>query len=105
LKDPLIKSPYLDYNSVKVGQTLLATIIEVNEKDKFIKLSLNDFVKGKLHLEHMSDYPLKVIPPKFRETGKTIKVRVWNVEADKRSIEFTKKETFIKDKDSKVPVY
>jgi len=82
----------------------MASISQINEKDKSIKLLVNDFVKGSLHLEHMSDFPLKVIPPKFLQLGKQIKVRVWSVDPDRRSLEFTKKDTFMKET-SKVPVY
>ena len=61
---------------------------------------MNDFVKGVLTLEHMADHPLKVIPPKFLEVGKRIKVRVFNI--DRRLVTFTKKDTLMKEK---TPVY
>jgi len=57
-------------------------------------LSLNDFVKGTLKLEHMSDFPSKTIPPKFATVGKQIKVRVFSV--DERKVLFTKKDTLMK---------
>ena len=63
-------------------------------------MALNDFVKGTLSLNHMADHPLKVMPPKFCQEGKQIKVRVFSV--DKRAIEFTKKDSLLKDK---APVY
>lgn len=65
-------------------------------------MKVNDFVKGRLYLEHMADLPLKVIPPKMTAVGKEIKVRVFSVDYKTRYIEFTKKETLFKDK---TPVY
>lgn len=50
----------------------------------------------------MNDFPIKVIPPKFTKVGKEIKVRVFNVDANARCLEFTKKETLLK---AKTPVY
>ena len=50
----------------------------------------------------MADNPLKVLPPKFQEVGKEIRVRVLNVDASKRSLEFTKKDTLMKES---TPVY
>lgn len=42
----------------------------------------------------MADYPIKVIPPKFAQTGKQIKVRVFLLE--ERSLVFTKKDSLMK---------
>lgn len=75
---------------------LNATIDEVNETSKYIQLRLNEFVRGKLFIEHMADFPLKVIPPKFKTIGKEIKVRIFNVDAESRDLEFTKKDSFMK---------
>lgn len=63
---------------------------------------MNDFVKGRLYLEHMADFPLKVIPPKYRDINKTLKMRVLNVDKKTRTLEFTRKDTLLK---AKVPVY
>jgi len=60
-------------------------------------LRLNDFVKGTLNLEHMAENSIKVMPPKYQEIGKEIKVRVFNVDAGKRSLVFTKKDSFMKE--------
>jgi ribosomal protein S1 len=65
-------------------------------------LRLNEFVKGKLFIEHMADFPIKVIPPKMKQIGKEIKVRVFYVDSEDRDLEFTKKETLLK---AKTPVY
>jgi len=43
---------------------------------------------------------LKVVPPKFAQTGKEIKVRVFSVEG--RHVEFTKKDSLMKEN---IPVY
>jgi len=48
----------------------------------------------------MADHPLKVVPPKFTQTGKEIKVRVFSVEG--RHVEFTKKDSLMKEN---IPVY
>lgn len=90
----------LDYKNLRAGDTHTATIDSVDQTNKKVTLKLNDFVKGFLTLEHMADHPLKVIPPKFTQTGKEIKVRVFNV--DGRHIEFTKKDSLLKEN---VPVY
>jgi ribosomal protein S1 len=90
----------MDYSSLEVGQFVNATIDSVNEVKKTVSLSLNDFVKGTLKLEHMADYPIKVIPPKFTQTGKQIKVRVFSV--DERQVIFTKKDSLMKHD---VPLY
>jgi hypothetical protein len=49
-------------------------------------------------MEHMSEMPIKTIPPKFREMDKEIKVRVFNVDHGTRKITFTKKDSFMKEK-------
>ena len=59
-------------------------------------------MKGRLYLEHMADFPLKTMPPKFTKIGKEIKARVFNVDTEGRYIEFTKKDTLMKEK---TPVY
>lgn len=46
----------------------------------------------------MSDYPVKVIPPKFKQLNKQIKVRVFNLDPEERELEFTKKETLMSQK-------
>jgi ribosomal protein S1 len=51
-------------------------------------------VKGTLSLEHMADHKLKQIPPKFTQTEKQIKVRVFDIE--NRNVVFTKKEFLMK---------
>lgn len=48
----------------------------------------------------MADYPVKVIPPKFAQVGKQIKVRVFAI--DERSVTFTKKDSLMKHD---VPIY
>ena len=65
-------------------------------------MKLNDFVKGRLYLEHMADLPLKTLPPKLTQVGKEIKVRIFYIDYKTRYIEFTKKETLFKEK---TPVY
>ena len=84
----------MDYNSLEIGKFVNATIESVNEVKKIVTLSLNDFVKGYLRLEHMTDYPVKVIPPKYTQTGKQIKVRVFSLE--ERNLIFTKKDSLMK---------
>jgi ribosomal protein S1 len=74
----------------------------VQTKDSYVLMKVNDFVKGRLYIEHMADLPLKMIPPKFTTIGKEIKVRVFSVDLKTRYVEFTKKESFFKDK---TPVY
>ena len=50
----------------------------------------------------MADNALKVVPPKFTEVGKEIRVRVLNVDTSKRTLEFTKKDSLFKPD---APVY
>lgn len=82
--------------------TLNATIDEINEANKYIQLRINEFVRGKLFLEHMADFPIKVIPPKFKAIGKDIKVKIFNVDPESRDLEFTKKDSLMR---STVPIY
>lgn len=100
MRSQIVNSAALDYSSIEIGQFVNATIDSVNEVKKTVTLSLNDFVKGTLRLEHMADYPVKVIPPKFTQTGKQIKVRVFSL--DERSLLFTKKDSLMKHD---VPLY
>ena len=65
-------------------------------------MKLNDFVKGRLYLEHMADLPLKTLPPKLTQVGKEIKVRIFYIDYKTRYIDFTKKESLFRDK---TPVY
>ena len=65
MKSNIINSLAVDYNSLEIGQFVNATIESVNESKKTVYLALNEFVKGVLTVEHMADYPIKVIPPKF----------------------------------------
>jgi ribosomal protein S1 len=65
-------------------------------------MKVNDFVRGRLYIEHMADLPLKTIPPKFTAVGKELKVRVFYLDVKTRYIEFTKKDSFFKEK---TPVY
>lgn len=81
---------------------LAGTIEEVNAQGHFVVIALNEFVKGRLYLEHMADLPLKTMPPKLTQVGKLVKVRVFHIDLKTRYIEFTKKETLLKDK---TPVY
>jgi len=81
---------------------LAGTIEEVNAQDHYVVIALNEFVKGRLYLEHMADLPLKTMPPKLAQVGKLVKVRVFYIDLKTRYIEFTKKETLLKDK---APVY
>lgn len=102
MRDDIVGSVALNYEALKVGMFVTAEIEEVNAKEKYIVLKVNDFVKGRLFLEQMADLPLKTLPPKLTVIGKTIKVRVFSIDLKNRYVEFTKKETLFKDK---TPVY
>lgn len=96
MRSDILQTQAMDYKALESGMYVTGKIEEVNEVEKYIIIRVNEFVKGKLFIEHMADFPLKVIPPKFREVGKEIKVRVFNVEPKERNLEFTKKETLLK---------
>lgn len=96
MRDDIVSSDALDYSSLQVGTFVKAVIEEVITERKCIVLRVNEFVKGFLYLDHMSDHPLKTLPPKFTQVGKSIKVRVFSV--DQRTVEFTKKESLMKEK-------
>ena len=102
LKEEVVNASALNYENVKCGDFLKGTITAVFEEKRCIEVSINEFVKGRLYLEHMADYPLKVLPPKLKEVGKLTTVRVFSVDEKSRSIEFTKKETLMK---AKTPVF
>ena len=55
LKESLLQTQSLSYRQLKTGQILDATILSVDAKGHFIKLSLNEFVTGTLSLEHMQE--------------------------------------------------
>ena len=61
-----------------VGEFVKTTIKAVGSKG--VTLSINDFIDGQLILEHMGEMPMKVIPPKYKQIGKEIKVRVFSVD-------------------------
>ena len=97
----IVQSESLDYKTITVGdfhQAQIEQVISDDPSNKRIVLKIGDFVKGVLALEHMADHPLKVIPPKLAQVGKTIKVRVFSVNQTRRSVEFTKKDTLMKEK-------
>ena len=102
LRENVLKGDTLNYQMITPGQYLSAKIEKVNAEKKFVALSINDFVKGNLHIEHMADTAIKVMPPKYQEIGKEIKVRVLSVNSSKRLIEFTKKDSLMKED---CPVY
>jgi len=87
----------LSYHNVEVGEFYQAKVTKIHPVKGYITLSINSFVKGHLHIEQMADNALKVMPPKFLEVGKEIRVRVFSVDAGKRSVVFTKKDTLMKD--------
>lgn len=55
----------MNYSMIKAGDFYNAKIEKVNLAKCYITLSINQFVKGNLHLEHMADNALKQMPPKF----------------------------------------
>lgn len=92
----VVGSTSLDYKTLTVGAFHKGTIEKVvQEGQKRVILKLGDFVRATLPIEHMADHPLKVIPPKFTEVGKEIKVRVFGI--DGRHVELTKKDSLMKD--------
>jgi ribosomal protein S1 len=77
MREDIVATEALSYDFLKCGMYLTATIEEVDPQSKFIVLNVNEFVKGRLYIEHMADLPLKVLPPKLTKVGKQIKVRVF----------------------------
>ena len=64
-RDSVLNSSSINYSMIKAGEFFNAKIEKVNLAKQFISLSINQFVRGNLHLEHMADNALKVMPPKF----------------------------------------
>ena len=64
-RDSVLGSSSLNYSMIKSGEFFNAKIEKVNLAKQYIRLSINQFVKGNLNLEHMADNALKVMPPKF----------------------------------------
>jgi len=95
-RSSVLGSQSLNYSLIKAGEFFSAKIEKVNVSKQYVSLSINQFVRGNLYLEHMADNALKVMPPKFQEVGKEIRVRVLNVDSSKRALEFTKKDTLMK---------
>lgn len=102
MREDIIGTPALNYDTIECGMYFNAIIEEVNVQDKYVVMKVNDFVKGRLFIEHMADLPLKTMPPKLTTVGKEIKVRVFQIDHKTRYIDFTKKESLFKDK---TPVY
>jgi len=65
MREDIVGSAALTYDQLRCGMYLNAVIDEVNPQDKYVVMKLNDFVKGRLYLEHMADLPLKTLPPKL----------------------------------------
>lgn len=65
VRDTLVGADQLNYHQIQIGEYLTATITKVDAPRACVVLRVNDFVQGNLHIEHMSDNPLKIIPPKF----------------------------------------
>jgi len=94
----VVESESLSYKTLTVGAFHKATIESIhseNPANRRVILKIGNFVKGVLPLEHMADHPLKVIPPKFTQIGKTIKVRVFGIQG--RHVELTKKDSLMKE--------
>jgi ribosomal protein S1 len=102
MRDDIVTTAALNYESLACGHVVAGIIEEVNAQEHYVVLQLNEFVKGRLYLEHMADLPLKTMPPKLTQVGKYVKVRVFYVDLKTRYVEFTKKETLMKEK---TPVY
>jgi ribosomal protein S1 len=96
-REDILKADALNYGQIKVGMFLNATIKGASKDGKGVNLKVNSFVKGLFPIEHMSETPCRQIPPKFEILDKEIKVRVFSVDVDSRSIIFTKKDTFMKE--------
>jgi len=94
-KQEILESQALEYSSLTPGLDVKGKITEV--KETFVVVALSDFVKGRLYLEHMADVPIKIIPPKLQKVGKSVKLRVFSVDAEKKMVEFTKKESLLKE--------
>ena len=65
MREDVVGTMALNYDQITCGMYVNATIDEVNSKDHYVVLKVNDFVKGRLYIEHMADLPLKVLPPKL----------------------------------------
>lgn len=65
LRDNLLKAECLNFHQIEVGQHLRAKIARVEPETGSVALRVNDFVQGRLQIEHMADHPLKTIPAKF----------------------------------------
>jgi len=97
IRASVLASQSLSYHNIEVGQYYQATVSKFHPEKKYITLTINSFVKGHLHIEHMADNALKVMPPKFLGIGKELRVRVLSVDPGKRALVFTKKDTLMKD--------
>ena len=97
IRQSVLKAEAINFDTIKVGQFFQAVIEKVVPEKSYVQLSINGFVKGNLHIEHMADTAIKQMPPKFQEVGKDIRVRVLSVNMSKRSLEFTKKDSLMKE--------
>lgn len=100
MREDLLQTTALTYAALRPGQTVQAEVETVDEVAKKLVLRLNKFVRGVLPIEHISDNPLKVLPPKYAKEGKKITVRVFSVRNHGRKADdlaFTKKDSLMKE--------
>lgn len=59
IRQALLGADCLNYHQMSVGQYVKATVARVDTINKFVVFKINEFIQGKLNIEHMGDGPLK----------------------------------------------
>ena len=82
----------LTYSSIKVGQFVQCKIKQINQDD--IDIIINNFINGKIPLFHITDFPLKKLPKKFK-VGMEINARIFSFNEQTKNLILTMKETLM----------
>ena len=90
--------PLVTWETVTGGMTVEGVIKEIIDEE-YVNIAVNEFISGRLYREHITDVPQKRISKKIKSSiGQKITLKVWKVVQHKRIIEFTAKETLLKEK-------
>lgn len=96
--DEINKKSVLSWDTITAGDTVNVTIKDI-VGDEYVNVSINEFMNGRLYREHLTDIPQNKISKKIKGSiGEQLTVKVWNVIKHKKIIEFTMKESIVKDK-------
>ena len=96
----MVSSPFISYNEAEshIGETFLGTISEVKNNIGLI-ISLSPKISGFIPMHHISDITSseKTLKDKFKK-GKKLRVKILNVDPEKKRITLTSKKSLLESK-------